>query len=105
MPNEPRRWHAVTAVIAVLVLIAGIVAAFTTVEVTQRAQGGDLKSIRKTQDNFRPRIRKLETGQAGMKQRLQAIHDEQKATRILNASGRREILDAIKSLGNRIPSR
>lgn len=92
----------IPVVVTSVVILAGIVAAFTTVEVNQRAQGNDLKDIKSVQDNFRPRIRKLETSQAGMRQRLQAIHDEQKATRILNASGRREILNAITDLGNRI---
>ena len=89
-------------ILSILVIFAGGVAAYTTTDVVQKAQGDELKTIKSTQENFRPRIRKLETGQAGMRQRLQAIHDEQKATRILNAAGRREILDAIKDLGSRI---
>lgn len=89
-------------IITSVVIVAGIIAAFTTVQVTQRAQSTDLKEVKSIQGNFRPRIRNLEAGQVGLKSRLQAIHDEQKATRILNASGRREILDAIKDLGNRI---
>jgi hypothetical protein len=90
-------------ILSAVVILASVVAAYTTTDVVQKAQGDELKTVKSTQQNFRPRIRKLETGMAGMKQRLTAIHDEQKATRILNASGRREILDAIKELGSRIP--
>ncbi len=98
--------HGVPAAIGAVVLLAGIVTAFTTVEVTVSAQGDELRTIRKTQqNNFRPRIRKLETNQAGMAERLEAIQQEQHADTVRQASGRLEILDAIKSLGDRITNR
>lgn len=92
----------IPVIVTVVVVLVSIVATFTTVEVTQRAQGTDLKEIKAVQDDFRPRIRKLETNQAGLKERLESIQQEQRAATVRQASGRREILDAIKDLGNRI---
>lgn len=92
----------IPVIITAIVILAGVIAAFTTVQVTQRAQSSDLKAVKSVQGNFRPRIRKLETGQAGMKERLQAIQQEQRAATVRQASSRREILDAITDLGKRI---
>lgn len=92
-------------IITLVVLIVGAVAGYTTVQVTQRAHAGDLMKIQKTQNFFRLRVRSLESNQAAMKERLDAIHQEQRAATVRQAAGRREILDAITGLGNRITNR
>ena len=114
MPDGPRQQvenglryltHGVPLAIALVTMLGGFMIAFTTLQVTQRALGGDLKTVHGIQDKFRPRIRNLESAQVGMQERLQAIQEEQRAATVRQAAGRLEVLDAIKDIGNRITNR
>ena len=116
MPSEDRqqrrrtqdkgwqKWLGVIPIAGALgaAVIASIVA-FTTIELTVSAQGSDLKKIQKTQEEFRPRIRKLESQGAAVNDRLEAIHLEQQRQGVRAIENRREILDAIRALRQQPP--
>ena len=110
MPDDPRqrrrtqdkgwqKWLGVIPIAGALgaAVVAGIIA-FTTIELTVSAHGEDLKKIIKTQEEFRPRVRSLESKGAAVKERLDAIHLEQQRQGLRSMQDRREILDAIRAL-------
>ena len=115
MPSEDRQqrrrtqdkgWQKWLGVIPIAITLGAAVVAsivgFTTIELTVSAHGEGLKKIQKTQDEFRPRIRKLESQGAAVKERLDAIHLEQQRQGVQASEDKRGIMDAIRSLGSRI---
>lgn len=115
MPSEDRQqrrrthdkgWQKWIGVIPIAItlgaaVVAGIVA-FTTVDLTVTAHGEDLKKIQKTQEEFRPRVRHLESQGAAVQERLDAIHLEQQRQGVQAREDKRGIMDAIRMLGSRI---
>ena len=78
-------------------VLAGVIA-FTTTSITVTANAEDLKTVKRSQEQFRKRIRLLETNSAAARERLEAIHQTQQRVGQRAVQDRREILDAIKSM-------
>ena len=100
--REDKGWQKWIGIVPIaFTLAAAVVAsiiAFTTIELTVSANAEDLKSVKRNQEQFRKRIRLLETSSAAARERLEAIHQTQQRTGRRAVEDRREILDAIKSM-------
>ena len=83
-------------------LLASGIAAWTTLDLTQDSHATQIETIGNVQDEFRPRIRALETEQRGIKEQLDGLQIEQQRASQRASEDRREILDAITELGRKI---
>ena len=100
--TEDKGWQKWIGVIPIAItlaatLVAGIVG-FTTVELTVSAHSEDLKTIKETQKEFRPRVRNLESQGAAVKERLDSIQLEQQRQGIQAREDRGTIIDALREL-------
>lgn len=104
MTGSWQKWVGVVPVAFTLVaaVIAGIVA-FTSTTITVDANADEIKSMKRHHEQYRERIRILESNSAATKERLEAIHRTQQEQRVRSIEGRREILNAIMSLSRRVP--